>query len=147
MKEINKKFRVVIDTNCILQILGAHSPYNIIWRSFLEERFTLCLSNDILNEYEEIISLKASSKAAYLFLQVLARSTNIIRKDPFFKFQLIEKDADDNKFVDCAIVCNADFIVSEDSHFKCLKDIPFPNVKVISLDEFLVIRKNDNLYD
>ncbi len=45
-------------------------------------------------------------------------------------------DPDDNKFVDCAIIANADYIVSDDSHFKVLKDIPFPVVRVLSLEQF-----------
>lgn len=43
---------------------------------------------------------------------------------------------DNNKFVDCAIIAGADYIVSEDSHFHVLEHIPFPTVKVIRLDEF-----------
>lgn len=47
---------------------------------------------------------------------------------------------DDNKFVDCAIISNAKYIVSEDSHFKELADIPFPHVFVIGLDDYLELR-------
>ena len=50
---------------------------------------------------------------------------------------MIADDPDDNKFVDCAIIANADFIVSEDSHFNVLKTISFPSVRVIRLDEFV----------
>ena len=56
---------------------------------------------------------------------------------PHFKFNLIENDYDDNKFVDCTIIANADYIVSEDAHFEILKTIPFIGVKVVGLDEFL----------
>lgn len=45
-------------------------------------------------------------------------------------------DPDDNKFVDCAIASNADFIVTEDRHFQLLKDVPFPRVNVIGIEEF-----------
>lgn len=58
-------------------------------------------------------------------------------KETFFKFNLIEADADDNKFVDCAITVNAEYIVSEDAHFRILATFPFPKIKVIGLDEFL----------
>ena len=50
---------------------------------------------------------------------------------------LIEQDKDDNKFVNCAIAANAKYIVSEDAHFKQLKNIPFPIVNVIRLGEFM----------
>jgi len=41
--------------------------------------------------------------------------------------------------VDCAIAGIADFIVTDDRHFKVLKKIPFPKVKVISADDFVEI--------
>ena len=36
---------------------------------------------------------------------------------PYYKFNLIKSDPDDNKFVDCAVIANAEFIVTEDRHF------------------------------
>lgn len=129
---------VVIDTNCLIQMLGRHSIYHSLWSAFLQEKFTLCLSNEIINEYEEILAMKASPRVATLFLQVIARASNVIRKDPYFKFHLIEQDPDDNKFVDCAIVNGADYIVSEDAHFRVLGHIPFPTVRVVSLDQFML---------
>ena len=57
--------------------------------------------------------------------------------DPHFRFGLIEQDPDDNKFVDCAIVAGAEYIVSEDAHFRVLETIPFPSVSVKRLEEFV----------
>ena len=39
--------------------------------------------------------------------------------------------------LDCAIIANADYIVSEDSHFKELNTIPFPQVRLLSLPQFM----------
>ena len=61
------------------------------------------------------------------------RSPYTRKLDPHYRFGFIEQDPDDNKFVDCAIIANADYIVSGDSHFRVLEDIPFPRVGVISL--------------
>lgn len=44
---------------------------------------------------------------------------------------------DDNKFVDCAIAANAQFIVTEDHHYDVLKTIDFPKVNIIKLDEMM----------
>lgn len=41
-----------------------------------------------------------------------------------------------DKFVDCAITAGADFIVTEDSHFDHLKQIQFPQLNILTLDEF-----------
>ena len=50
---------------------------------------------------------------------------------------MIEADPDDNKFVDCAIAANAQFIVTNDHHYNVLHQIDFPKVNVINIDAFL----------
>ena len=89
---------VVIDTNCLLQILGAKSKYHFLFDSFLQFGYVLCISNEVLLEYKEILRMKASPLAADLFMKVIARSRNVIRKDPYFKWRIITKDLDDNKY-------------------------------------------------
>ena len=102
----------------------------------MANEFTLCVSTEILFEYEEILRRKASPTAAELFLKVIARSRNVLRKDPYFRLYLVKQDADDNKFVDCAFVCQADYIVTDDSHFQDVSGSSFPTFRVMGLDEF-----------
>ena len=131
-----KHLRIVLDTNCLIQILGAKSKYHFLFGKFLANEYTLCVSTEILFEYEEILRRKASPKAAELFLKVIARSRNVLRKDPYFHLDLVTQDADDNKFVDCAFVCQADFIVTDDGHFQNVSESPFPQFQIIGLDAF-----------
>ena len=55
------------------------------------------------------------------------------------RFNLITADPDDNKFVDCAVIAGATYIVSNDRHFDELKQYDFPKVDVRKLSEFLNI--------
>jgi len=48
---------------------------------------------------------------------------------------LISEDNDDNKYVDCAIACNADMIISNDAHFRVLEKIDFPKLSVYSVTQ------------
>ena len=128
---------IVLDTNCLVQIISAHSPYRPAWQAFREGRYILCVSNDILNEYAEILERVANAAVAHNIVNAIARSPYTRMIDPQYRFGLIEQDPDDNKFVDCAIIAGADYIVSEDAHFRILADIPFPSVAVIRLDEFI----------
>ena len=68
---------------------------------------------------------------------------NLNKVEIFFEWKLIERDPDDNKYVDAAIVGTADFIVSNDHHFKILNSIDFPKVNIMDIDEFLnlIIKK------
>ena len=129
--------QVVIDTNCLVQMISAHSPYRPAWQAFREGLYILCVSNDILNEYNEILERVANAVVAHNIVNAIVRSPYTRMLDPHFRFGLIEQDPDDNKFVDCAIIAGADYIVSEDAHFRVLAEIPFPNVNVIRMDEFL----------
>jgi predicted nucleic acid-binding protein len=68
--------------------------------------------------------------------------SNVHKIESYYLWQLIEADKDDNKFVDCAITCNADFLVSNDTHYNILESIDFPKVKVIKAHQFLELVGN-----
>jgi len=131
---------IVLDTNCLLSCLASKSEFHAVWTAFLNEDFRLCVSNEIMSEYEEILTNKVSPAFADIIVNVILNSENVIFIHPAFRFNLITIDPDDNKFVDCAIVANADYIVSQDTHFDILKTIDFPKVNVIRIEEFDVIR-------
>ena len=128
---------VVLDTNCLLQSISRRSAYYKVWEDCILGKYILCVSNEIIEEYEEIIASHMSSVAAQIAIEAILRANNVLRVDARFRFNLIKTDADDNKFVDCAIVANADYIVTEDSHFNILKSIPFPKVRIKRLHDFL----------
>lgn len=128
--------RIVLDTNCLLASLSRRGAYFNVWRGLQEGKYTLCVSNEILEEYEEIIAQKTNSVIASNVVQTLLNAPSVELIDAFFRFNLIKNDPDDNKFVDCAIAGNATFVVSNDSHFDILKEIDFPKLILKSLQEF-----------
>jgi len=112
--------------------------YHKVWTDFLAGKYRLCVSNEILNEYEEILSIHATPEVAHNVVEAIARHPLTYYKESFFRFRLLsDVDEDDDKFVDCAITANADYIVTEDAHFSLLKQIPFPKLAVLTLDEFM----------
>ena len=133
--------RVVLDTNCLLASLSSRSENFRVWRALNEGVYTLCVSNEILSEYEEIIARKANKTVAENVINALVDSDYVEFVDPQFHLGLIEADPDDNKFVDCAFAANATFIVSNDKHFDILKDITFPKISVLKLQGFLSMLK------
>lgn len=127
---------IVLDTNCLLQSISRHSKFHQVWSDFIGGKYVLCISNEILAEYEEIIGKHLSPLAAKITVETILRANNTLRIDAQYRFGLITADVDDNKFVDCAIVANADYIVTKDRHFDVLKDIPFPKVLIKRLQTF-----------
>jgi len=130
---------IVLDTNCLIACIGFGSAYRSVWDSFLNNKFFLCISNEILTEYEEVLSRKTSKEVANNIIEIIINRKNTVFINPTYRFNLISIDPDDNKFVDCAIIANADYIVSNDSHFDVLKNVGFPKVNVISIRDFVYL--------
>ncbi|MBC7777724.1 MAG: putative toxin-antitoxin system toxin component, PIN family [Phycisphaerae bacterium] len=134
--------KVVVDTNVMLAALPKSSTSHIIFLELLRGSYSLCITNDILSEYEEIFRIKANQGVATLALDVLDILPNLLRINKYFFWNLITVDPDDNKFVDCAVSANADFIVTDDKHFNVLKKVHFPVVRIISSDDFIEMLLN-----
>lgn len=127
---------IVLDTNVLLVAVGEKSDFRPIFDAFLDEKFDLCVTTDILAEYEEIIGEHMGEKLAASLLQLIENAPNIRWVTKYYKWNLIVNDPDDNKFVDCAIACDAKFLVSDDRHFRILKQIAFPKVELLTAEEF-----------
>ncbi len=137
--------RIVLDTNCLLASLSRRGAYFNVWKSLQQGKYTLCVSNEILEEYEEILTQSTNSVIASNVVQTLLNAPTVELIEPFYRFNLIKNDPDDNKFVDCAIAGNATYIVSNDSHFDVLKQIDFPKLVVKRIQEFSTILEQENL--
>ncbi|MBQ8455311.1 MAG: putative toxin-antitoxin system toxin component, PIN family [Prevotella sp.] len=129
--------RIVLDTNCLLQALPSRSPYHKIWTEILAGHVSLCVNTEILSEYEEIIAQKTNADIAHNVVEAIARLHTTEFMNVYYHFRLIEADADDNKFVDCAVAANAEYIVTNDAHFDILKQIDWPKLTVIAIKEFV----------
>jgi len=109
--------RVVIDTNVFFPAFHPKSRYYPIVERFYSSHYSLLISTSILLEYEEILQNIFSENLLEHFWLFLLTSDNIVYVNPTFSFQLPFADEDDQKFVDCAVCGNADFLITDDKHF------------------------------
>ena len=128
--------KIVLDTNCLLRTMSSNSDYYCILKALQQGRYTLCCSNDILLEYEEVLMRFFHREMVGNFLNFIFYSTNVLMVTPYFKWNLITADPDDNKFVDCAFIAGADCLVTNDKHFNILKNIDFPKINIVDIDTF-----------
>ena len=129
--------KVVLDTNVLFVSISRQSPHHPIFQAFEETQYELLVTTDILLEYEEVIGQEMSTTLADNLVKGIREASNARYIHKYFFWNLIAVDPDDNKFVDCAVAGAADFIVTDDRHFRVLKKIPFPKVKIISADDFV----------
>src|SRR4030042_3114857 len=117
MTQTNKTLKVVIDTNILLVSIPKQSKYHKIIQNLRKGDFDLFISNEIITEYKETLSEKINPIAAVNICEALTLYENVIKTNIYFNWNLISVDPDDNKFFDCAIAGNADYIVTNDKHF------------------------------
>lgn len=129
--------KIVLDSNVLVSALGKHSKLRPIWDAFIEGRYILVVSEDILKEYEEITQLHSATGVSDIIMEVFIESPDIILQKIYYNWNAITIDPDDNKFFDVAVASDADFLVTNDKHFDSVKKINFPKIVVISADDFL----------
>lgn len=130
------RLKVVLDTNVLLVSISSKSKYHWIYDKLVADEYDLFITNEILMEYEEIISQKHNSSVARNIIKSLLILPNVYKISIYFNWNLIEKDTDDNKFVDCVINSNSHLLVTNDRHFQVLKNIDFPKIEVTSINDF-----------
>ena len=128
--------RIVLDTNCLLVSVQEYSKYFWLWQTFCNKNLALCYTDEILNEYQEILSYYYSEAMGKYVIDAILNAPHAEPITVYFKWRLITNDPDDDKFVDCAISANANYIVTNDKHFNVLKKIDFPKVNIVDIDTF-----------
>ena len=129
--------RIVLDTNSLIQSIPPASPFRKVWDSIESGENILCVTNEIIDEYAEVLYRLANPKVAADIITTIIDSRYVEFVTPYYHFNLITADPDDNKFVDCAIAANARYIVTNDHHYDVLRQIEFPKVGIIKLIDFL----------
>ena len=130
--------KVVIDTqvfvSSFMRTSGAPRKIIELWK---RGEIVICLSDEIITEYINVllrIGLKGEEEIGEL-LELLHRKVNIIFASTEKTLQLISADPGNDKFIECAVVANANSIISTDKHLLDLKE--YKNVKVFTPQEFI----------
>ena len=129
--------RVVVDTNVFISSFFGGNPRKIIdlWKS---GEITLCLSKPIVDEYIGVlhrIGLQNEKEIEEL-LALFAHGFHVVFTAKTPELHIIEKDPDDDMFIECAVALKAEFIITGD---KALKEIrEYMNIKIVSPREFLI---------
>lgn len=136
-----KNLRLVIDTNVFLVSIAKNFRYRWLYDALLNTLYQLLVTTEILLEYEEKFIGNYGVQFSHNRFSEITFNKNIELITPFFHWNLIYNDPDDNKFVDCAIAGTADYLITNDTDFNVLKQVSFPKITVLSLYEFELLFK------
>lgn len=76
--------RVILDTNVLLQTFPRKSAKYWIFQYFLEKRYELIVTTDILLEYHEIMARKTNNSIVENLINGMVRKSNCKRVEPTF---------------------------------------------------------------
>ena len=128
--------KVVIDTNVLVVSISPKSSSYWLFELLLKGDLTLCVTTDILDEYAEIIERRMGAEISEMAIDLLLTLPNIHFIHKHYYWQLVEKDPDDNKFIDCAIAAQAKYLISNDKHLTVLNDHEYFGITLLKLENF-----------
>ncbi len=130
--------KVIVDTNVLVSSLIQHSyPFLVIDYLFANKEIELCNSDNLLSEYTQVLSRVKFFKypdfdmrAKILLLNIkefgTKYSTNV-------RLNIIEDEAD-NRFLELAETCNADYLITGNTKHFPMKE--YKGTRIISPREF-----------
>lgn len=134
--EIVPKIKVLVDTNVIISALYlGGKPLEILDLSKNED-IEMCISPFILDEIQRVLREKLhweakKIKAALVYLESFAK---IIQ--PRTKLNVVQGKEADNRILEAAVECSADFLVTGDRrHLQPLKN--YKGIRILSPNDFL----------
>jgi len=57
--------KIVLDSNCLIQITPHKSEFNHVWQKIKKGKIILCVTTEILEEYEEVLAKFYSAELMY----------------------------------------------------------------------------------
>jgi hypothetical protein len=130
--------KAVMDTNILVSSFFGGNPRKIVdlWKSGL---VTLCLSKPIIDEYIEVLRRLGLQDEQELdeLLGLFAHGYHVVFTAKTPELHIVEKDPEDNKFIECAVALRADFVISGDKALTTIQD--YMGIKIVNPKEFLGI--------
>ena len=135
-----RKLKVVLDTNVLISALGWSGPPSDCLDLIIEEEIINFISKPILEELMDVMDypkFKFTEEEKEDFLEIEISYSILV--EPEEEVKMIKEDPDDNKFLECSLKANADYMISGDQHLLGLRR--FKSIEIISPKEFLELRK------
>lgn len=128
------KPKVVLDTNIFISAVFWEGKSYYLMKKAINQEVIVFISKHIIEEIKNVLSRDFNLEKQEIddIINSLLHFTNLI--DTIEVANVIKEDPKDNRILDCALTCNANFIISQDKHLLKLKK--FRDVTIMSPEEF-----------
>lgn len=128
--------KVVVDTNVFVSAAFLKGRSAVLMERWKEDKFVLLFSPDIFDEYFEIIACPKFKQEEGVIRELADLLTEKgLAVEPQVVLDVVKEDPDDNKFLECAVAGEADFIVSGDRHLLRLQE--YHGIKILRISQFI----------
>jgi uncharacterized protein len=145
-----KRLRAVFDTNVFVSATlskNPSSPTKELLARWQNDEFTLLTCDAIINELIEKLIERKIEQADIIILTAQLESLAELVVVPSEQIaHLVSEDADDDVIVACAVIGNADYLVTYDPHFEPLGD-EYTGIKITKALPFLWAVRGDQPVD
>lgn len=129
-------FKVVLDTNILISAVVFGGKPREILKQAIEGKIRLAVSEPIIKEIREVLGRDKFGYPASMIHFIIGELESIAEfVEPQKKIEIIKKDVEDNRILECAVVFGADVIISGDNHLLELKI--YNGIKIIRASDFL----------
>ena len=128
--------KIVFDTNIFVSsiFLGHGNPHKLVELA-IEGKIKAFTSAEILDELMEVLirDFKETEESVFMYLAFVLKYAEVVETAE--KVDVVKEDADDNKIIECAIACKADYIVTGDKHLLRLEE--YKKARIITAAELI----------
>ncbi|HVC58597.1 MAG TPA: putative toxin-antitoxin system toxin component, PIN family [Candidatus Acidoferrales bacterium] len=130
------KRKVVLDTNILISALGWNGAPHEILRRVVEGEIELFISYEQFEELSRVLDyprFNFTYEQKARFKALISEIATMVKAS--VKVTAIKDDPSDNMILECALVANADYVVSGDKHILTLRR--FGRIRMVKPKEFL----------
>ncbi len=132
--------KVVLDTNIFVSSIfwKRGNPHKVV-ELVLDKKTHAFTSIEILQELEKILrrDFEEPDEKIHKQINLILEYATVTKTDT--KLNVVKDDPDDNKILECAVSCNADYVVTGDNHLLDLRE--FRGIKIVTAKKFLEIAR------
>jgi putative PIN family toxin of toxin-antitoxin system len=123
--------KIVLDTNVFVSALISTRSNPALLLDAAGKNYSLFVSRELISELEDVISREKfgfTNERINSAMEAILSFSEVV--NPGIKLDVIKSDPDDNKILECAVACGADYLVSGDAHLLELKE--YMGIKIIT---------------